>query len=350
MAFVLQRLSRGALLAGVLTISLVVGLIVFTAFGLGGGSGAPKSPPYTEVAGHAAAPHALPPGRRGRSESIGQRESGGAGDPDAPVLNEAIPFKPSAFRGPIADYRRYAQGQIAKLIPETTTLRRAIDAGDRGAARTAWTAAFARYQRLGAVYGAFGAIDQVVDGLPGGLPHGTADPHFTGLHRLEYGLWGPEPVRSLAPVAARLSRDVRRLRGTAAHSEMTPLDYATRAHEIIEDAQRDFLSGRHVPWSGEGVAATAAAVDATQAVFDTLHPLLKGQQSEVTSQAGLDRMRTTLRTIRRAHHGTDPTLAQLRPSERRALDASTSWALESLQYVPASLETVDPAPIPKLTK
>ncbi|WP_051471420.1 EfeM/EfeO family lipoprotein [Patulibacter minatonensis] len=343
----LDRLSRGALLGAVLLIAVVVGLVLFTALGVGGG---PADHPERRAAvpGRTVPHPAALPGRAGRSESIGSRENGDGGDPDAPVLNEAIPFREADFRGPIARYRRYAAAEVDRLIPEAATLRRAVASGDRERSRTAWRAAFERYQRLGAVYGAFGEVDGAIDGLAGGLPHGTRDRHFTGLHRLELGLWGHEPVRSLIPVATRLTADVRRLRRVVPRTEITALDFATRAHEIVEDAQRDFLSGRHVPWSHEGVLATAGGLDATQAVLTALHPLLKGQQSEVTSQAGLDRLRGTLRSIRAAHHGVDPTTDALRPSERNALNASTSWALERLQTLPGSLETTDPPPIPKL--
>ena len=44
-----------------------------------------------------------------------------------------------------------------------------------------------------------------------------------------------------------------RLRAAVRTVEITPLDYATRAHEILEDAQRDMLSGVDAPWSGAGL-------------------------------------------------------------------------------------------------
>ena len=43
------------------------------------------------------------------------------------------------------------------------------------------------------------------------------------------------------------------LRRTVPEVEITPLDYAIRAHEILEDAQRDMLSGAAAPYSGAGV-------------------------------------------------------------------------------------------------
>ena len=55
-------------------------------------------------------------------------------------------------------------------------------------------------------------------------------------------------------------RNVHRLSGVLAKVSIEPLEYATRAHEILEDAARDLLSGTDVPWSGEGVLATNAGL------------------------------------------------------------------------------------------
>ncbi len=72
--------------------------------------------------------------------------------------------------------------------------------------------------------------------------------HFPGLHRIEKGLWTGAPPRSL--VAGRRRRSAARrstLRRTLPTVPIPPLDYATRAHEILEDAQRDLMSGIQVP-------------------------------------------------------------------------------------------------------
>ena len=61
--------------------------------------------------------------------------------------------------------------------------------------------------------------------------------------------------------------------------QITPLEYATRSHEIVEDAQRDLLSGMDVPWSRQGVLGTAAGLAATEEVFHTLEPLLSGREN-----------------------------------------------------------------------
>ena len=61
--------------------------------------------------------------------------------------------------------------------------------------------------------------------------------------------------------------------------EIDPLDYATRAHEILEDAVRDQLSGTDAPWSGAGLLGTAlAGVVATTEVLKTLAPVLQNRE------------------------------------------------------------------------
>lgn len=333
----LSTAARGALVAAVVVVSLIAGFALFTATGVGGGGGGPRP---------AAAPVTTTPARSAiqqYSEEVSVREGGASA-----TLDEDPPIAPARFRSPIRSYLRYASRQAALLAAEVARLAATIGTADRSAARDAWRAAFARYLRLGAVYGAFGDLDGAIDGQPGGLAHGIHDARFSGLHRIELGLWSSESVTSLRPVVARLASDVRRLRRAIPHARIAPLDYATRAHEILEDAQRDFLSGVDVPWSREGVLATSAGVQATRVVIATLRPLLAGRESLQPVLLGLSRMRATLARIRRAHHGRLPALGGLTHGEHASLDGSLSWALERLQLIPGSLETTDPVQIPPL--
>ena len=92
-----------------------------------------------------------------------------------------------------------------------------------------------------------------------GLEGGVSNPRFAGLHKIEYGLWSGAAPRSLVGTADQLEVAVRKLRDVLPGASITPLEYATRAHEILEDAQRDLLSGADVPWSGEGPLGTRPA-------------------------------------------------------------------------------------------
>jgi high-affinity iron transporter len=264
---------------------------------------------------------------------------------------EVQPLSPRAFRRPVAAYRRYAIGEARAMAVPVAALVRALRAGDRGAARAAWGRAYDRYLLLGAAYGALGDLDVAIDGSPGGLARGAHDPRFTGLHRIEQDLWTGRPSREVLPYARRLRADVARLPRVLARMTISPLDYATRAHEILEDAQRDQLSGAAAPWSGAGLRATADDLAATRKVIGTLQPVLSGRGDALPAvESQLAAFGARMRSVRRAHGGHWARLDALRPREREALDGGLGALLEALSAVPGALETQLPPPIPAIPK
>jgi high-affinity iron transporter len=265
------------------------------------------------------------------------------------MISELSPLSARAFAGPVAAYKLYAEHWTTLAERDANSLRHTLMDGSRADARSVWQATWSAYLHLGAVYGLFGSLNQEIDGLPDGLlSGGAADPRFTGLHRLEMGLWSSAPPRSLVPLAGGLAHDLQSLRRILPSVQITPLEYATRAHEILEDAQRDLLSGTHVPWSGQGVLGTAAGLDATLEVFHTLRPLLSGRENteaDVRSELGL--LSSAIAQIRHNHSGW-PSIAQLTMREHELLNGTLAGALGALELLPGTLETKTPAPIPKL--
>jgi hypothetical protein len=258
------------------------------------------------------------------------------------------PLRAQAFVAPVAAYKRYAERWTTIAEHEANGLRDALANGNRAGARSAWQATWGSYLHLGAVYGLFGDLNQEIDGMPNGVLAGAADPHFSGLHRLEMGLWSDALPRSMVPAADALVRNFQRLRRILPSVQIPPLEYATRAHEILEDAQRDLLSGTHVPWSGQGVLGTAAGLDATEAVFHTLLPLLSGRENteaEVRSELGL--LGSAIAQIHHNHRGW-PALAQLSMQEHELLNGTLAGALTALELLPGTLETKTPTPVPPL--
>ena len=130
---------------------------------------------------------------------------------------------------------------------------------------------------------------------------------------------------------------------------MEPLDYATRAHEILEDAQRDLMSGTDVRWSGAGVLGTAAGLAATREVIGTLTPLLQGRDNTLAQvQSWLLRMQQVLDQVRDAHHGNWPALNQLTTAQHDLVNGTLTGTLVALSLVPGTLETTRLAQIPQL--
>ena len=306
-------------------------IVVLVLAGCGGGEPAPAvrhpiAPPASASSG---------PGQvAGTGLSAAEVADAATGAPlNGGIRPDLVPLPAAAFDRPIARYRTYSARQAAAMQRQARALSRAVDAGDRAAARRAWTGAYERYLRLGAAYGALGDLDAAI----------VAD-----RERLERGLWTGEALPSLRPAATRLERDVARLRRTVGRIEITPLDYAVRGHEILEDAQRDMLSGAAAPYSGAGVLATAASLDATEAVIGTLRPVLAGRGALPAIDTSLLKLRRELAAIRRAHGERWPALDTLSRSERQRLNGRLGAGLEILARLPPALETTLPPATPEL--
>ena len=271
---------------------------------------------------------------------ISQRENGIG--PNGQIASDLDPLPPSYFKRPIAQYIRYALGWSGRLGTAVSSLTARLRAGDRGAAERAWDVAFSDYLHLGAVYGL----------LPGDLndrlaevPSNLSQTKFTGLHRIEKGLWQGARLTSLVPVSEAISGAVVRLKHTLPRTEIDPLDYAARAHEILEDAQRDLLSGSQVPWSGAGVLGTAAGVTATREVVRTLVPIMQGRDNTLIEvQNWLLRLQSSLSAVRR-RDGSYPALDQLTIGQRENINGTLAGALSALQDIPSTVET---APLPTI--
>ena len=118
---------------------------------------------------------------------VAERENNGTNL--AGEQSELSPLPPSAFTAPENEYRVYAQRWIVNAIMGAASLQHALATGRRTAAMMAWESTWSDYLHLGAVYGLFSELSKEIDGNPGGLPGGASDARFTGLHRIEMGLW-----------------------------------------------------------------------------------------------------------------------------------------------------------------
>jgi len=326
------------------------------AFGVGGRAPAPVAAAIVVPLGEYGerAPHV-----RSSLDIIGIQGSV-RGEPATPPSDQP-PLSAASFARPVAEYLAYGVRQLTIMEGEVASLRSALSSGNRAAAEAAWRVAFGRYLHLGAAYleGRIATLNQQIDGDPGGLAGGTSSPQFTGLHRIEFGLWTGAPPQTLVPFAIRLAADVRTMRSLLPHVTIPPLDYATRAHEILEDAVRDLLSGTAVPWSGEGVLGTAAGLAATREVISTLRPLLvepasmaadppANPRTPAVVDADLDVLQSVLASLAASHGGQLPTNGQLSQLQAESLDAAIGQALEGLAQIPGMLETTTPPAVPAI--
>jgi high-affinity iron transporter len=232
-------------------------------------------------------------------------------------------------------YRTWVGAALPGLVRDAHTLAADLDRGDLRAARADWLTAHLDYERLGAAYGSFGDFDAALDGAPGGLPKGTADPSWTGFLRIEYGLWHGQPAGALRPLGRRLVDDAEALVKDFPSEDIDPGNLPLRAHEILENALEFQLGGRRDFGSHTVLATLDANVQGTAEVLDVLAPLVTARDPALLTgaRAGLAALRDALAAAR-AHTGDWPAPAVLAPADRAALQARLDAVLEQLARVP----------------
>jgi high-affinity iron transporter len=238
------------------------------------------------------------------------------------------------------EYQAYAAGVLVRLAADVTAIQGDLKGNDIAKAKADWLAAQLEWERVGASYDSFGQLGLNVDLLPTTLPRGVNDPGFIGLHRLEYGLWNGQSAAGLLPVANQLAANVATVRKNLTSDDLAgdPTQLPLRAHEILEDALRDHLSGIDDQGAGAAYAMTYADLQVDQVVVADLAPLISSRQpgllATITSQqAALAR---ALLATRPGGHWLS--LAQVPLTARQSVDSAIGALLETLSAVPDLLE------------
>ncbi|MCX3061061.1 iron uptake transporter permease EfeU [Streptomyces beihaiensis] len=281
--------------------------------------------------------HCLMSGRPETSSAAVRVTGGTAHAPSAAVR----PVTVKELTGPNDAYRRYAAGVLARLSDAVSDLRNDLKGGRLDAAKKDWLTAQLDWERVGASYNSFGDAGSAVDGLPDGLAGGVKDKHFTGLHRIEYGLWHGQSADELEPVADRLAKDVTAVRDHLGDDDLAgdPTNLPLRAHEILEDALRDHLSGIDDQGSGATYPEILADVRATRAVLGELDGPVRARDPKLLPV--VDRELTTLRTsllATKTGDGRWPPPARTPLAARESVQAALGAVLEHLDEIPNLLE------------
>ena len=250
------------------------------------------------------------------------------------------PVTVQELTGPNRKYEAYAAGDLQALASAVATLTKDLQGGNLTAARIDWLAAQLDWEKVGASYDSFGDDGLAVDGLPGGLVNGVNDKAFTGVHRLEYGLWHGQSAASLLPVAGALATGVATVQKNLTSADLAgdPTNLPIRAHEILEDALRDHLSGLDDQGSGAAFPETYADLQVTREVLGELAPLIDARSPRLlpTAKAQMSTLQQALLATR--EHGRWTSLSAASLSARQHVDGAIGALLETLSSVPDLLE------------
>jgi high-affinity iron transporter len=240
---------------------------------------------------------------------------------------------------PAADaYDKYVQPKLVTLASQVNQIKTDLAASNIPAAQADWLQAQLTWEQVGAAYDSFGDLGNAIDGLPQALPQGVDDPGFTGLHRIEYGLWHGQGAAELTPIADQLSSDITTLQGKLPQLTVDPTDMPLRAHEILEDALRDHLSGMTDEGAGAAYAETYADVQGTQVVLGMLRDQIDARRPGLlaTVDAQLNTLSQAL--LATQANGQWQSLSATPLASRQKVDGTIGALLENLSIIPDILE------------
>jgi high-affinity iron transporter len=265
--------------------------------------------------------------------------SAGAGQ----AVTATVAVKPvtvAELAGPNKLYQAYAADQLAALAAATAAIEADLRHGNLTQARRDWLTAQLDWERVGASYDSFGDLGLAVDGLPEGLRGGVSDNGFTGLHRIEYGLWHGQPASELVPVAVALGTDVAAVRKNLTSADLAgdPTQLPLRAHEIIEDALRDHLSAVDDEGAGAAYPMTYADTQVDKAVLGYLSGLLGQREPGLVATADSQLGALDAALVATKADGQWQPLTTVSLDERQHVDAAMGALLETLAAVPDLLE------------
>ncbi len=237
-----------------------------------------------------------------------------------------------------AIYDEYVGGRLTRLRGDVVRLGTALRSGSVARSRSAWLRAQLTWESMGAAYGSFGRIGDAIDGLPFGLSRGVRSRQFIGLHRIEWGLWHGQAPATLAHYAAGVLAQLPQLRRQLPALTAAPANLPIRAHEILEDALRDHLSGFGSLGSDAALAETATDISATRVVLRELTPLLRPGAGNLLARidADLDRLDHVVRGTQ--VNGRWVSWSTVDRSQRDRIDAAIGIAVADLAHVPLLLE------------
>jgi iron uptake system EfeUOB component EfeO/EfeM len=244
------------------------------------------------------------------------------------TYNDLIPYAKK--------YVPLEEAAIKVLARDTATLDAAVHRGNRAAARRDWLTAQRQYQTLGDAYSAFGDFDSEIDGRADAT--GTASAGWTGLYRLEYGLWHGQSQATLNKVADTLTTNVHQL-VTWWPTQQVPLaDLGRRAHEVIENALQFQLTGHDDYGSGTTLASADAAVTGSRVLLNLLHPLIAPRDPGLPAvYTDLSRLQALLEKEKQPG-GSWTAESALPAGARQAIDAAAGQALQDLAPIASITE------------
>ncbi|MCK2221843.1 EfeM/EfeO family lipoprotein [Actinomadura sp. ATCC 31491] len=172
----------------------------------------------------------------------------------------------------VAGYKRYIRTQSDTLLVKTQEFVDAVKAEKIDQAKALYPVARTYWERIEPVAEIFGDLDPAIDAREADLAAGE---EWTGFHRIEKDLWVGKDVSKDGPVADKLIADVKTIVTKANAAELTPLNLANGAKELLDEVATGKITGEEDIWSHTDLWDFAANLEGSRAAVQSLRPVLE---------------------------------------------------------------------------
>jgi len=249
---------------------------------------------------------------------------------------QSNPQLAAAVRG----YAGYVKQNTAGLVGHTRAFCRAIDAGNMNQAKVAYPQARVYYERIEPVAEVWGSLDTSIDGRWENPV--TVKSQFTGFHRLEQMLWQDSSLNGAPAMCSGLVKNERQLLTLVSSAQYNPLEMASGATDLINEAGTSKISGEEERYSNTDLPVFAANVEASMKVVTLLRPYLQGKDSAIVPLIQQrDAAVASLLADYKASPGYDDTgyvdYSTVQNSQRRQLSTAVNALAEALSKLSAQV-------------
>src|ERR1700744_3908527 len=236
----------------------------------------------------------------------------------------------------VSSYSTYINQNTTELVSSSQTFCRAVDAGNLNQAKTLCPKARVYYERIEPVAEIWGSLDTEIDGRWENPV--TVASQFIGFHKLEQLMWQNNTLTGAPALCSGLITDDQQLLTLVKSASYNPLEMASGATALINEAATAKISGEEERYSNTDLPVFKANVDGAMEVVSLFTPYLQKKDPSLLPQinqrdAALDK---ELRQSR-AGPGYDDTgygeYSTVLDSGRRQLSTSVNALAEALSKV-----------------
>ncbi|GAA4078780.1 iron uptake system protein EfeO [Nonomuraea soli] len=171
-----------------------------------------------------------------------------------------------------ASYKRYVKSQSDTLLVKTQEFVDAVKAGEIDKAKELFPVSRTYWERIEPVAEIFGDLDPAIDAREADLAEGE---EWTGFHKIEKDLWITKDISKDGPIADKLIADVKTIVAKANTAELTPLNLANGAKELLDEVATGKITGEEDIWSHTDLWDFAANLAGSKAAVQSLRPVLE---------------------------------------------------------------------------